>query len=136
MKILLTIFFSVLCCAITAAADMIKFSTADIEQEWGKLSVKRQTELTNSLLGAGLPSTGSIELKKIYTLTHDEEIGVKRTRIGLAIQEDLLGDRLFWIYLVNLETGKFKKLYRVGENAEVTKKQNKLEQATPRKPSD
>ena len=79
------------------------------------LDEEKQKEIEKLLIERyGISSTGNIKLSRVYRLTHDEDIGSPGNRIALFTQEDLLGERLFWICLVNLESEKTIQLYRTG----------------------
>ena len=132
MKPFIILSFFLLTVVSSSATGVIKCSSDKVAKEWGKLSEKRRAELSDKILSSGISSTGSIELKKIYTLTHDEEIGKKGVRIGLLVQEDLFGGRLFWIQLVNLDTGRIRMLYQTGR---ATPKRSGAEQGETGKPA-
>ena len=115
-------------------ASIIRCTDADSKSEWERVAVDKRCDIEKHLLTSyGLSSTGQIELSGVYRLTHSDAIGAKGDVVALFTQEDLFGDRLFWICLVNLTKQESRLLYRVGgkDVGEVIRFQQRAEPGAP-----
>lgn len=114
-----SLFFHLSLCTLfvtSAQAQLVEFANERVKAEWNKSVNDRSKLFEGKALGDGLSSTGKITVTNIYTLTHNEAIGNKGDKIALVVQEDLLGNRLFSIHIINLRTANSRKLYRTGES--------------------
>ncbi|MCK5305897.1 MAG: hypothetical protein KAJ66_02080 [Candidatus Omnitrophica bacterium] len=122
-KKILSITFICLCLFITAANKTLAETKNEksiisygadkkLEVAWKKIDNHTKKEIEHYLvIELGLSSTGHIELIGNYRLTEDDEFGKQRHQILHFIQKDLLGSRLFWSCLVNVDNYKVKILY-------------------------
>lgn len=99
LLLLLLVFFS----ASAHAWSLIEPANEACAEEWQRIDPMRRAKIEVKLRSFGISSTGKIKIHNIYTLTHESSLGKKGDKMAMVVQEDLMGDRLFWVVLINLE---------------------------------
>jgi len=93
--------------------DVIEVSNDSCKKEWEAIAPLKRGEIEGRVLKLGLSSTGKIKIQNIYRLTKKSKLGNEGDEMAMFIQEDLLGERLFWVALMNLDTKKVQLIYDV-----------------------
>ena len=109
----LLLLFLILSSVSAHAWPLIEPANETCKKQWQRIDPMKRGELEAKLLSFGLSSTGKIKVQNIYTLTEDSSLGKKGENMAMVVQEDLMGGRLFWVILINLETKTAQVVYDV-----------------------